>query len=429
MMDSWNNYNNKGELGRGKFGIAYKAEHRVSNIIYAIKEIDCDQSAFKEIEILQQLNHPNIIKLYSCFCNNINNKLAIVMELANVGTLTNYRKRFIFESLYQFTFEVLQQISSGLLYLHLKKVMHHDLKPDNILVCSDFSGQMLYKIADFGVARVLSPDFQGKYYAINGIGDQNYMAPEILKGERYTVNADMWSLGSVLSFCLNGVDLFNNVNDILCHNSSIINLHQLGIDATTCFHRLLDPNYLVRPTFIEALNFVIFSLLEPNRHNRITAETLIQITTKMFDTLYQKNLLVKKWDLFDTNVQNLGTQCFAMAACVNPYNQILVDIVQQIKNMSSILKRNKFELFQTWKNMDFQFEILENHIRHSTLIDPYYLNQNNIPLSIITSMFQMRQIIKQELFRMASFSRRVDSISQVDIIRSELQSINIPVHV
>ncbi len=183
-------------IGEGGMGEVYKALDKKLNRKVAIKmmkhEIKEDvkfQNRFStEAECIAQLNHPNIVQIYHS--DAIDDENYIVMEYID-GVQLNY---FPFKESNSQTEElrVFLQIAEGLHYAHQNKIVHRDIKSSNIMI--DKNGRI--KILDFGLAR---SEMEGvlKTCTNSILGSVAYMAPEIVKGERASVQSDIYSLGIV----------------------------------------------------------------------------------------------------------------------------------------------------------------------------------------------------------------------------------------
>ena len=200
-----NYYINKKKIGIGSFATIYHGIEKHLAIEVAIKRIHVNDVhklspiISKEIDIMKELKHPNIIKMYEVIYETDFDNINIIMEYALMGSLHDYLKKN--KNISEITSKYfMRQIANGLKYLLSKNIMHRDLKPHNILM---FENNIL-KIADFGLAK----NFQTNNQAFNTLcGSPLYMAPEIVipmankvkKSERsYTIKADLWSVGLIL---------------------------------------------------------------------------------------------------------------------------------------------------------------------------------------------------------------------------------------
>lgn len=195
------------QIGKGAFGEVRKALHLESGEFRAVKIVykhECSaeeqKKILKEVDILKQLDHPNIIKIYEFFEDT--KFMYIIMELAQGGELFDK-----IQNVHHFSerkaAEIFQQVLSGVNYLHKHNIVHRDLKPENIL----FDGEIL-KIVDFGTSR----NFDNKKKMKNCHGTPYYIAPEVLN-ESYNEKCDVWSCGVILYILLSGVPPFNGAND------------------------------------------------------------------------------------------------------------------------------------------------------------------------------------------------------------------------
>lgn len=193
------------EIGSGACGYVYKALHYPTNSIRAIKKIELNPNQdFKEIEILKQAKHPNIVTPIEYTKDNTH--LYIVTEFCEGGSLFDkILKQGRFSEAQCRT--LVKQILSGLAYCHEKKIVHRDIKPENLLFESPKEDSQI-KIIDFGVSTNFNSD-----YLYQKCGSAYYVAPEILKGG-YNEKCDIWSLGVVFYIMMTGQPLVDGRNQM-----------------------------------------------------------------------------------------------------------------------------------------------------------------------------------------------------------------------
>ncbi|XP_055534041.1 serine/threonine-protein kinase 3 isoform X2 [Wyeomyia smithii] len=177
------------KLGEGSYGSVYKALHKESEQVLAIKQVPVDtdlQEIIKEISIMQQCDSPYVVKYYGSYFKNTD--LWIVMEYCGAGSVSDImrlRKKTLSEDEIA---TILSDTLKGLEYLHLRRKIHRDIKAGNILLNSEGHA----KLADFGVAGQLT-DTMAKRNTV--IGTPFWMAPEVIEEIGYDCVADIWSLG------------------------------------------------------------------------------------------------------------------------------------------------------------------------------------------------------------------------------------------
>jgi serine/threonine protein kinase len=184
------------ELVRGSFGSVHLAIEKVTGKRFAIKKVEnCDPTTIdREVAILKQISHKHTIQYVEAFYSQ-DRKLWIVMEYADRGTMES---DVIGEKAMTDEFaiwRVLGQLSSALDYLHNLSpahVLHRNLKPANILGLNVWNTEkkedsISWKITDFGIAKLLTEDAQGKYYAQTLAGTPIYMAPEVTSKLRLSI--------------------------------------------------------------------------------------------------------------------------------------------------------------------------------------------------------------------------------------------------
>uniref|UniRef100_A0A8C0YIM0 non-specific serine/threonine protein kinase n=1 Tax=Cyprinus carpio carpio TaxID=630221 RepID=A0A8C0YIM0_CYPCA len=202
-------YSRKDLVGHGAFAVVFKGRHKKKTdwevAIKSINKKNLSKSQIllgKEIKILKELQHENIVALYDV--QEMPSAVFLVMEYCNGGDLADYLQAK--GTLREETLRVfLQQIAAAMRILNSKGIIHRDLKPQNILLSytgrkkSSINGIRI-KIADFGFARYL----QSNMMAATLCGSPMYMAPEVIMSQNYDARADLWSIGTVIYQCLVG---------------------------------------------------------------------------------------------------------------------------------------------------------------------------------------------------------------------------------
>ena len=212
-------------LGSGSFGSVYEAMNTIFQNIVAMKVIKKDpnneldeQEIRNEIDILKKLSHPNIVKIYEFYISN--SHYYIVTEFCKEGELFSYIKNKYSERQLAVLF---YQVFSGLWYLHDNKILHRDIKLENIMISQkekdNETGEELFwaKIIDFGTAKIFEKNKKEK----DVVGSSYYIAPEVLK-QNYNEKCDTWSVGVILYMMLVGRAPFDGKDDeeIICKINS-----------------------------------------------------------------------------------------------------------------------------------------------------------------------------------------------------------------
>eukprot|EP01101_Sappina_pedata_P012037 TRINITY_DN81_c1_g1_i1.p1 TRINITY_DN81_c1_g1~~TRINITY_DN81_c1_g1_i1.p1 ORF type:complete len:317 (-),score=143.89 TRINITY_DN81_c1_g1_i1:122-1018(-) len=201
-------YDIQEEIGCGAFSVVRVATHRESGEKFAIKiirkkDIGADLNRLQtEIEILKQVQHPNIIYLKDIF--ETPEIVAIVMELVTGGELFD---RIVEQGSYseKDASVLVSKMVSAIEYLHARGIVHRDLKPENLLLkCTNNLTEV--KIADFGLSKIVGTDSISRM--LTACGTPSYVAPEVLLTTGYDKEVDLWSIGVITYILLCGFPPF-----------------------------------------------------------------------------------------------------------------------------------------------------------------------------------------------------------------------------
>jgi serine/threonine protein kinase len=198
------------KLGQGAYGKVYKAIDKSNNSAVALKVLKFDSKqegvpsfAIREICFLRTLSHPGIVLLKDVLL--MNDKIVLVFEYlkSDLRSHIESSKSYNEDCLKR----ILMQILKSLHYCHSNRVIHRDLKPQNILL--DFSNNA--KIADFGLSRCFQMPFKPYTRSVQTLW---YRAPELLLGcKLYDTSIDLWSVGCIFAEFVTGEPLFSGSNE------------------------------------------------------------------------------------------------------------------------------------------------------------------------------------------------------------------------
>ncbi|EFX66504.1 hypothetical protein DAPPUDRAFT_204007 [Daphnia pulex] len=221
------------KIGRGTYGHVYKAKRKetfatsdINKLIsadqkeYALKQIEgtgLSMSACREIALLRELKHPNVINLQRVFLSHTDRKVWLLFDYAEhdlwhiikfhraakANKKAVYTPKAMVKSL-------LYQILDGIHYLHSNWILHRDLKPANILVMGEGIERGRVKIADMGFARLFNSPLKPLADLDPVVVTFWYRAPELLLGARhYTKAIDIWAIGCIFAELLTSEPIFH----------------------------------------------------------------------------------------------------------------------------------------------------------------------------------------------------------------------------
>lgn len=224
---------------QGTYGVVYKAKDRASGEIIALKKIRLEaedegipSTALREISLLKELQHCNIVRLYDVV--HTEKKLTLVFEYLDQdlkkyldqcdgGIEPKYMQSFLF------------QLVRGVAFCHRLRVLHRDLKPQNLLINRE--GEL--KLADFGLARAFGIPVRSYTHEVVTLW---YRSPDVLLGSRkYSTPVDVWSIGCIFAEMSNGRPLFPGTSE-----SDQLNLifRKLGTPSEELYPAIVElPDY------------------------------------------------------------------------------------------------------------------------------------------------------------------------------------------
>jgi hypothetical protein len=209
-VHEWLQMNN---IGAGAFGEVFKIRHKVTGALAARKDVNLGKvqlsDAEREVAHMMALAHRNVVKVFASMESKHSRVLHIYMELCDGGTLSGKLKSHTLTP--EDVLAIARDIVQGLVFIHSRKTIHRDVKPDNILLCkgdgNNGGAKFVAKHGDLGLAK----DIGRATHANTQAGTPLYMAPEIFFGKGYTCKVDVWAAGCVLYELVTGRATFGHV--------------------------------------------------------------------------------------------------------------------------------------------------------------------------------------------------------------------------
>ncbi|KAF9909173.1 Cyclin-dependent kinase 3 [Lobosporangium transversale] len=204
------------KIGEGTYGIVYKATHKETGVVVALKKIRLENedegvpsTAIREISLLKELRHVNVVQLLDIIHEE--SKLYLVFEFLDLDLKKYMDTRpgttstgLPIDQVKDFLYQLLQ----GIEFCHARRILHRDLKPQNLLL----DETRTLKLADFGLARAFGIPLRTYTHEVVTLW---YRAPEILMGSRhYSTAVDMWSVGCIFAEMITKRPLFPGDSEI-----------------------------------------------------------------------------------------------------------------------------------------------------------------------------------------------------------------------
>ncbi|CAL1534532.1 unnamed protein product [Lymnaea stagnalis] len=312
--------------GDGGFGSVFKAKYRgkvvAVKVFSSIGDIHPHKMLRQEATIMRRLNHPSVVALVAVGIRPVR---LVVMEFAPHKSLGDvFRSGFHLSRTLQL--KIAQQVSEGLAYLHSLMIIYRDMKPDNVLIFSFAPGALINaKIADYGISQ-----FTTLFGLMAQEGTPGFRAPEVIRGEIYSYQADIFSLGVLLYMVLTGglhpfdeLEFKSEIDKAFAENFPIPLITQRGCPPWPDFQELITqclnqvPDYRPKASYVFELlsSAELFSLRE-------VLPVSVGTTVECIATQAQSSQNVRLWvasgdneymqltwfNLFDYRDENLSSE-------------------------------------------------------------------------------------------------------------------------
>ncbi|CAD8181434.1 unnamed protein product [Paramecium pentaurelia] len=341
-------------LGQGAYGKVWKVTHKNTGMIRAMKQlkkssliVEEEQRLFAEMNILKNLDHPHIVKLYELYQDQQNYYL--ITEYLSGGELFDRIKSMTYFSEKKAA-EFIRQILLAVVYCHEQKIVHRDLKPENILFINESSNSPL-KVIDFGTSR--------KYDTVKKmtkkLGTAYYIAPEVLKQD-YNEKCDVWSCGVILYILLCGYPPFTGKTEKdIMHKVSegkfkfdqedwgfiseeaknlIIKMLQVNPNQRISAKQALHDPWIDKHNLNEKVNQIVLQNLQKFQAKSIFTQAVLSYIACQMTSQQEQDELVKTFQTLDQDKNGI----LSKDELIEGYTLVLKDKDLAIKEVNKILQ-------------------------------------------------------------------------------------------
>ena len=420
-LNKFNLSEKKEIIGKGGFGVVYLIEYNKKE--YALKKIplinfdkDEMENYEKEANILSNLNNEYIVKYYGSFKEK--DYYNILMEYAGNSNLKKLIKEYkqkgqlLEEDLIN---NIIFQICEGLKYIHQSSIIHRDLKPENIFI----NENKKIIIGDFGISKMLETN---RKYANSQIGSFKYMAPEMIKKEKYNYKVDIYALGCIIYELFTTNEYYTD--KVIEEKDGKINLNIYNKKWQELINSLLKKDYHQRPDINDIYKYlnkneIILTLkinkedvykniyFIDNSNNHDIFEEMNELNTKIYinnnNSKYKKFFIPKKEGIYTIKLLmnfSLTSTSYMFYNCKN-----LIEIDLSSLNTSQVTKMN--EMFYGCYNLK-NINLSPFNTKKVKNMDSMFCHCNNLEY-INLSSFEIKNVINMNrMFKDCKNLERID---------------------
>ena len=369
------------ELGSGSFGHVILAQHKITQVKYAIKAIDKRNTVnikempyfIREIEIMYRVHHPNVVKLFGHFEDN--NYCYFIMEYIPGGNIYSLVQRLKPVSL-QGIASIMKEVISAVYFLHHMnpKIVHRDIKPENVLLDQGNHA----KLTDFGWSNYMEGDIKRTTVC----GTPVYLAPEIINNMGHDEHVDIWCIGVLLFELIVGRPPFSGETEQKVRYNILkmkINWpNNIDSDAADLISKILKYNpderisleqMLLHPFFTKFFPNAISTLIKPDKSIQYRVFIVSKDNPLTWNPIFNGNGHGQKIKTYTGNGYNL-----------NQYNYD--DLYQKYENLKKEYNDLRNAGFSSGALDSLRRELKEKENKLNQLMNERNINQNKNQIQI-----------------------------------------------